>query len=141
MPSSTDSATATIALLVKASEAALQLILDNWIEDHGHHQVGHAWGMLETAIEAATGKPPKAAPTDTATWALRWGNISTIRVAQSIKEYAALLDRLSEVKEYAQGITDSRLISLTKEIELLNVALAQSSFRLDASNNIFPIHS
>ena len=40
--------------LLDASLRALQLIRDNWPEDHGCEQVGRAWGALENAIEKAT---------------------------------------------------------------------------------------
>lgn len=39
-----------------ACELALQLIKDNWPEEHGSEQVGMAWGALEAFLKAAKGE-------------------------------------------------------------------------------------
>ena len=41
--------------MLEACRLALQLIQDNWPEDHGCEQIGQAWGALETAIQKAGG--------------------------------------------------------------------------------------
>lgn len=37
--------------LVDACKTALQLIKDNWIEEHGNKQVGEAWGKLANILD------------------------------------------------------------------------------------------
>ena len=41
--------------LVEASQLALALIKDNWIEEDGNEQVGRAWQALDAAIAKAKG--------------------------------------------------------------------------------------
>ena len=44
--------------MLEACRLALQLIQDNWPEDHGCEQVGRAWGALENAIEKTSVPQP-----------------------------------------------------------------------------------
>lgn len=124
--------------LLEAAEAALQLIIDHWPHEHGNPQVGNAWGLLHSAIEQATGKPPAAKAIDMETWKLRW--LSCPRVARNAEEFGALVDRLTSARRTAarSDIDRGLQASYLQEVEKIEGFIAASAFDVAADGKITP---